>query len=308
MDTQQKSRKRKAAELKLAKRASSANFNQTHDDRSHLAGIHDDHIESLDATGSTSSSSSTGCSVQGEWTGMPVQVPAQVDWGVIFSDSQYFCKHKMNKILDIMVVEEDVVNGLRWLKEGMSDCVVAIDLEWRPDSRHTNNKVACIQLATQTRCLIIRCCRWKGPLRILPQVLVDFFNNPKLVFVSFSWDTGDEKKMRWTFGNGKEFFTNFIDIQNIAMKLGYPDKCGLSMLSRYVLGTLLPKSKCVSRSDWQRHELSAGQIRYAALDAFVTGEIFRMFRFWNEAPSLCLSCNTERGSILYTCGDMTEVR
>lgn len=289
-----KSRKRKAAELKLARRAGSSRFNTNN-----IHGVQCmEHEDSLDNDGSSGSFNTVCSAHEGDWTGqcMHVDVPARVDWNAVFSDSRYFSSPM--RTLDVLVVEHEVAKGLEWLNQGTRDCVIAVDLEWRPDSKYTRNNVACIQLATQKRCLIVRCCRWTANT-LLPEVLVDFFRNPQNLFVSFSWDRGDEKKMNSTFGIGKQLFRNFIDIQKAATGLGYPDTCGLSVLSRFVLGVSLPKSKFVSRSDWQRHTLSVGQIRYAALDAFVTGEIFRMFQKWEHTTQQCLSCKRDQGSVVW---------
>lgn len=290
-EKQEKSRKRKAAELKLARRASCSHL---HDGR-HYDLISD--ANSSENEDGSSSSLNTVCPIERDWARqcMHVNVPAKMDWNAVFSNPRYF--YSSTRELDVLVIEEEVEKGLQWLNQGARDSVVAIDLEWRPDSRHTNNNVACIQLATQKRCLIIRCCCWKVN-GLMPQVLIDFFRNPENMFVSFSWDRGDEKKMCSTFGIGKRLFWNFVDMKQIAMRLGYPDTCGLSMLSRFVLGASLPKSKFVSRSDWQRHVLSSGQVRYAALDAFVTGEIFRTFRAWRALPKRCVTCDSEQGSIV----------
>ena len=176
---QRKSRKRKAAELKAARRASSSQLNEN--TRGEWIG----HVNSSDNDGSSSSFTTTVCSVERDWTRqcMHVDVPARVDWSAIFSDSRYFSNTARE--LDVLVVEHDVAKGLEWLNQGARDSVVAIDLEWRPDSKYTSNHVACIQLATTTRCLVVRCCRWRAK-RQLPQVLVDFFRNPDNLFVRFS--------------------------------------------------------------------------------------------------------------------------
>lgn len=305
-DVKQKSRKRKAAELKLAKRARSAHVHEgtwlgSTQQSFSLPNIEQNNRFPIETElPSTTSSFGSACLLEEhDWTSMPVDAPAQLDWSSVFSNSQYFCDEHSNGILKVMIVESDICEGLQWLVDSMTDRVVAIDLEWRPDSKHTNNAVACIQLATQTRCLLIRCCRWKSN-NSLPKALLEFFWNPLHMFVAFSWDTGDEKKMCSTFGKGKDLFYNFQDIQKIGILLGYPEKCGLSALSRYVLGCSLPKSKFVSRSDWQKHVLSPGQVRYAAFDAFVTGYIFRTFRAWYECPRPCVSCNVMHGSVMYT--------
>jgi len=147
---------------------------------------------------------------------------------------------------------------------------IAIDLEWQPDRLKTdNNPVALIQLATTTRCVLIRTVDWDTSGRAgLPGALYDFLSSsPDRVFLGFSWDGGDEKKFRSSFGVGKSVFSAFVDLQELAQVLGYGKKCGLAWLTREVVGAELPKS--IARSNWARSgELSAEQVAYGALDAF----------------------------------------
>jgi len=97
-----------------------------------------------------------------------------------------------------------------------------------------------------------------------------------------------------TFGAGRAYFANLIDLQQVAEGLGYHG-CGLAKLTRHVLGVVMPKSKSVARSDWQRPQLTPAQVQYAALDALVTGHVFRGLRLWHASPSPCTACKAPLG-------------
>ncbi len=147
--------------------------------------------------------------------------------------------------------------------------VVAIDLEWRPDRfKDRNNPVALIQLATTTRCVLLRTVNWDTSGSAgLPDALGRFFSEASnRFFVGFSWASGDEKKMQSSFGVGKDVFSNFCDLQELAQVLGYGKKCGLAWLTNEVVGAELPKD--VARSDWEATALTEAQQQYSALDVF----------------------------------------
>jgi len=185
-----------------------------------------------------------------------------------------------------------LIPALGSLRSSMQDGVVAIDLEWRPDYRPgSNNRVALMQLASGSTCVLIRCCLLQYSF---PAALRHLFSDPSLTFVSFSWDSSDEMKMKSTFGVGKDCFARFLDLQQVANTLGYPS-IGLAALTARVLGVDLPKSRSVSRSDWQRAKLTPAQVQYAALDALVTGCVFRGLRLWHASPSPCTACKQPFG-------------
>jgi 3'-5' exonuclease len=185
-----------------------------------------------------------------------------------------------------------LIPALAALRCSMQDGVVAIDLEWRPDYRPgSNNRVALMQLASGSTCVLIRCCLLNYSF---PAALQHLFSDPSLTFVSFSWDSSDEMKMKSTFGVGKGCFARFLDLQQVANSLGYPS-IGLAALTARVLGVTLPKSRSVSRSDWQRRKLTPAQVQYAALDALITGSVFRGLRLWHASPSPCTACKQPFG-------------
>ena len=289
-----KSKKRCAAEEKLeksAKRRSALDLRLQ--SRLYVDTCSDSVCQSKNGSeGGTDSASGNA------WCGMQVAVPA-LDWPSLFKHDGIEGNSKENNgllpdIFDVILVEkvEDVGPALQTLRRKMVDRVVAIDLEWRPDNKWTNNKVALIQLASDTCCLLLRCCNWG---RSLPQPLIQFFGDPEVSFVSFSWDTSDEEKMQSTFGHGRKMFSDFVDLQEVGSTLGYPGY-GLAQMAQLVLGCEFKKDKRVSRSDWQRKSLQPGQIRYAALDALVTGHIFRCLRAWHASPSACVGCSRPLGT------------
>lgn len=73
-------------------------------------------------------------------------------------------------------------------------------------------------------------------------------------------------------------------MQKIATQLGH-SRFGLRRLCVLILGLDLPKPKHVTMSDWEQRALSRQQIVYAALDALVTGQLFRGLRLRHAGPT-----------------------
>ena len=61
----------------------------------------------------------------------------------------------------------------------------------------------------------------------------------------------------------------------------------------------------VSMSNWEARHLDCKQLQYAALDAILTGQVFRGLRLWHSAPSNCSTCHQPMGVMpsgpLYVC-------
>lgn len=51
-------------------------------------------------------------------------------------------------------------------------------------------------------------------------------------------------------------------------------------------------------SNWEARKLNAAQIQYAALDALMTGQVFRGLRLWHSAPCACATCHHALGKVL----------
>lgn len=228
------------------------------------------------------------------WCSMPVRIPP-LDWPLILQTlgnqrigpqaSQGLESCGIEIIMAKTQVSMDA--ALEKLQKSMQDGIIGVDLEWRPDDgKNKDSKVALIQLASATVCVLIRCKFFNGKL---PSSLTSFFANSTFIFVAFSWDSNDEQKMKRSFGVGKECFSNFIDLRYLAEELGYHG-CGLATLTKHVLGVRLQKNRAVSQSNWAHPTLTPAQIQYAALDALLTGGVFRGLRLWHMAPSPCTKC------------------
>ena len=65
----------------------------------------------------------------------------------------------------------------------------------------------------------------------------------------------------------------FVEITELTQKLGYSNK-GLRALAALLLGGRI--SKAAQVSNWARQELDEKQIRYAATDAWISRELYRL--------------------------------
>ncbi len=169
----------------------------------------------------------------------------------------------------------------------MQDPILAIDLEWRPTfgpGRVT--PVAMIQVASARMALLVRTCRMQ--YRLAPELLA-LLQDPSVRMVGFGWDSADEGKMQGTFNVGAASFPGFLDLQRVARGLGWHGY-GLARLTKAVLGTPLPKSKRVTMSNWENKVLTRPQVKYAALDVLIAGQVFRGLRLWHRAPTPCAGC------------------
>lgn len=58
----------------------------------------------------------------------------------------------------------------------------------------------------------------------------------------------------------------------------------------------MPKNKRISMSNWESSVLSRAQVKYAALDVLMAGQVFRALRLWHSSPSLCEVCHYNLGA------------
>ena len=197
-----KSAKRKAAEAFLERKASKQRMDPT--DGSPLRSFV---VNACDRA--CSSSDDTSAAIP--WCSLKVTMPS-LDWPAILttivSNSRNATEipSQLPGGLAVHLVESYAALGpaLGALRNSMQDGVIGIDLEWRPDFRPgSNNRVALMQLASGTTCVLIRCCRIGYEL---PAALLHLFSDPGLTFVAFSWDSCDQSKMVSTFGVGRECF------------------------------------------------------------------------------------------------------
>ncbi|MED6194447.1 hypothetical protein PIB30_028606 [Stylosanthes scabra] len=150
--------------------------------------------------------------------------------------------------------------------------LVGLDIEWRPNThRNSNNPVATLQLCIGNRCLIFQILHCDS----VPQSLVDFLVNEGNTFLGVGIEEDVEKLLEDYNLNVKKF----VDLRGLAESvLGETElkRAGLKTLAERVLGLEIDKPKRVSRSRWDNPWLTAEQVQYACVDAFVSFEVGRI--------------------------------
>jgi hypothetical protein len=162
--------------------------------------------------------------------------------------------------------------------------IVAFDAEWRPDWHWgSDNPVSVLQLAfpTSRRVYVVQVGRLVGKLPVSVQMMLV---NPRVTKVAFAVDRADRAKMQRT--GIAVTRDSVIDVQELcAAHLGLLDgagdaktgasaaeRLGLKVAADRLLGVQLDKS--LACSDWSSDRLTPDQVRYAALDAWVTLRLY----------------------------------
>lgn len=105
----------------------------------------------------------------------------------------------------------------------------------------------------------------------LPAPVQMMLVNPEVRKVGFAVDLNDRAKMaRSGISLTKGSLTDVQDLCAAALGLIFNSKpLSLKNAAFSLLGVMLDKDKRLSCSDWARDELTAEQVRYAALDAWI---------------------------------------
>lgn len=150
--------------------------------------------------------------------------------------------------------------------------LVAFDAEWAPDHKWgSDNPISVLQLAfpLSKRVYVVQLERLG---RRLPKEVQMMLVNPEVRKVGFAVDGNDRAKMARSgiaVTNG-----SVTDVQaQCAAALGintHAKSLSLKIAASRLLGFTLEKDKRLSCSDWAHPELTPQQVRYAALDAWVT--------------------------------------
>ncbi|KAK6120437.1 hypothetical protein DH2020_045813 [Rehmannia glutinosa] len=151
--------------------------------------------------------------------------------------------------------------------------IVGLDCEWRPNySRHHQNPVATLQLCVGRRCLIYQLIHSDGEI---PESLVQFLSDEDYTFVGVNI-AGDLEKLERDYGFGGD--ANAVDLRRLAAD-EYDrwdlKNAGLKKLARIVLERDVEKPQAVTMSRWDYRWLTAEQVQYACVDAFMCFEIGR---------------------------------
>ncbi len=181
-------------------------------------------------------------------------------------------KEAVNKMpLEAFTGEIVLVEDLKLMKDAVEylkqHTVLGFDTETRPSFKKGKlNDIALLQLSTNTKAFLFRINKIG-----LPAEIIELLNDENILKVgaAIKDDIRGLQKLNDFDANG------FIELQKYVLRFGI--NCfSLKKLSALVLGFRISKRQQVS--NWEAKELSDGQLRYAATDAWVSLEIFERLK------------------------------
>ncbi|MGQ1908335.1 3'-5' exonuclease [Marinifilum sp. RC60d5] len=167
---------------------------------------------------------------------------------------------------EIILVDqyEDINDAVKYLKEYD---ILGFDTETRPSFKKGKvNDVALLQLAANSKTFLFRINKIG-----LPSQLTELLNDPNIMKVgaAIKDDIRGLQKLTDFDANG------FLELQDYVSNFGI-ESFSLKKLSAIVLDFRISKRQQVS--NWEAAELSPGQLRYAATDAWVSLKIFEKLK------------------------------
>lgn len=167
---------------------------------------------------------------------------------------------------EIILVDqyEDIDDAVKYLKEYD---ILGFDTETRPSFKKGKvNDVALLQLAANSKTFLFRINKIG-----LPSQLTELLHNPDIMKVgaAIKDDIRGLQKLTDFDANG------FLELQDYVSNFGI-ESFSLKKLSAIVLDFRISKRQQVS--NWEAAELSPGQLRYAATDAWVSLKIFEKLK------------------------------
>ncbi|TVU35671.1 hypothetical protein EJB05_17572, partial [Eragrostis curvula] len=153
-----------------------------------------------------------------------------------------------------------------------NNLIVGLDAEWRPNFQPGGgeNQIAVLQLCIGHRCLVYQIIHDVG----ISSTLKSFLAHPGHTFVGVGVSK-DAQKLLHEYGLR---VANPVDPRYAAAHwLSRPDllQAGLKSLALAVMGANIDKPQSVTLSAWDAHVLTAAQVTYATMDAYVSYEIGR---------------------------------
>ncbi len=169
---------------------------------------------------------------------------------------------KFSGTIHLIATEEELNDALKGLQR---EPFLGFDTETKPTfNKGEYNQTALIQLSTMTDAYIIRV-KDLGINNPLKNLLED--REILKVGISIRDDIKELKKLRPYRPGG------FIDLNDIAADLGITQIGMRSLAGIFLKGRV---SKSQQTSNWESKELSAGQLSYAATDAWICTKIYSM--------------------------------
>lgn len=160
--------------------------------------------------------------------------------------------------------DEDLDEAVQYLKKFP---ILGFDTETKPSFKKGRvNNVALLQLAANSRTFLFRINKIG-----LPKQLLDLLADPNIIKVgaAIKDDIKGLQKVNDFDANG------FLELQEYVSKFEI-ESFSLKKLSAIVLNFRISKRQQVS--NWEAEELSFGQLKYAATDAWVSLKIFEKLK------------------------------
>ncbi|MDW8330679.1 MAG: 3'-5' exonuclease, partial [Cyclobacteriaceae bacterium] len=164
-----------------------------------------------------------------------------------------------------IVVVTDPLRLWRVLQEIKHHRIAGFDTETRPVFvKGKRNKVALLQLALPHKVFLIRLTHTG-----IPDVLVDYFEDEQQLKIGIAVrdDVKALQRLRRFTPQG------FVELTALTKAAGYTGE-GIRSLTAQILGHRISKS--AQTSNWEAPTLTEKQLRYAATDAWVCLEMYRM--------------------------------
>ncbi|KAG6430964.1 hypothetical protein SASPL_109038 [Salvia splendens] len=174
-------------------------------------------------------------------------------------------------------VTRDPAAVSQWIRDVTSlyghRLTVGLDIEWRPNhNRGEQNPAATLQLCVGRCCLIYQLIH--SPY--FPVHLIQFLSYSDHNFAGIGVKS-DVRKLERDHRIG--YGAKTVDLGKLAAevyKMKELKNAGLKNMARFVLGKEMEKPKSVTRSRWDDRRLTADQVHYACIDAYVSFEIGRV--------------------------------
>lgn len=164
----------------------------------------------------------------------------------------------------------DWIDDIKYLYR-LPDIIVGLDVEWRPNyvAGQQPNRVATLQLCVDDLCLIYQIIHTNH----IPESLIDFLSSVFFPFVGVGVKS-DLEKLESDYGIGGR--AQCVDLRGLAAE-AYGRKelksKGLKELARIVLEKEVEKPHEVTMSRWDNRRLTAEQVKYACVDAYMSYKI-----------------------------------
>ncbi|CAM0883301.1 unnamed protein product [Alopecurus aequalis] len=168
----------------------------------------------------------------------------------------------------------------QWIASG-EDKFMGLDLEYTSHMLEEEKKIAVLQLAFHRHVLVFHYSSsdwWQSP------ALADFFCEGGVKFASV--DTSNDKRVlgrTWNFSIPDE---NYEDIQDLYYDVYNQKKAGMALMAEKLIDPFykdMMKKHYTWNNHWDNKTLDKEHIIYAAIDAFLALELYRVLKPMSDA-------------------------